>query len=129
MDLAFHHGALSVPDLAAAIAWYGAAFGFAEEFRFTVPGGEAVMLKRDDLRLELFCLAGAALLPAGRSEPRLDIATHGNKHLGFAVPNLSAALAELAANGIEPVFTSSDGPQNIAFLRDCAGNLVELVEG
>ena len=87
------------------------------------------MLKRGDLRLELFCVAGAAPLPRGRSDPQLDVATHGNKHLAFAVPSLRAALEELADKGIMPVFTSSDGPQNIAFLRDCAGNLVELVEG
>ena len=126
--LAFHHYALSVPDLGQAIAWYGRAFDFAEAFRFTIPGADVAMLQRGALRLELFCVEGAAPLPEGRSDPQADVATHGNKHAGFAVPSLKAALAELALIGIEPVFTSSDGPQTIAFIRDCAGNLIELVE-
>ena len=126
--MVFHHGAVSVPELAAAIEWYGRAFGFAEEFRFAIPNAEVVMLLCGELRIELFCVANAAPLPAGRSDPQADIATHGNKHIAFAVPRLEAALAELLRNGIKPVFTSSDGPQTIAFLRDCAGNLIELVE-
>lgn len=119
---------MSVPDLGQAIDWYGAAFGFAEEFRFGIPGAEVVMLKRGDLRIELFCVAGAAPLPEGRADPQGDVATHGNKHVAFAVPSLAAALTELADKGVEPVFTSSDGPQTIAFIRDCCGNLIELVE-
>lgn len=117
-----------MPDLAQAIAWYGRVFGFAEEFRFAIPDGEVVMLKREQLRLELFCVSGALPLPAGRSDPKADIATHGNKHVAFAVPDLDAALAELARRGTEPVFKSTEGPQTIAFLRDCCGNLIELVE-
>lgn len=119
---------MSVPDLGQAIAWYGAVLGFAEEFRFAIPGAEVVMLKREDLRIELFCVEGAAPLPEGRSDPQGDVATHGNKHVAFAVPSLDAALAELALKGVEPVFTSCDGPQTIAFIRDCCGNLIELVE-
>ncbi len=126
--MVFHHGAVSVPELPAAIEWYGRAFGFAEEFRFAIPDAEVVMLRCGELRIELFCVANAAPLPEGRSDPQADIATHGNKHIAFAVPSLAAALAELSQNGIEPVFTSRDGPQTIAFLRDCAGNLIELVE-
>jgi catechol 2,3-dioxygenase-like lactoylglutathione lyase family enzyme len=117
-----------VPDLAQAIDWYGRAFGFDEEFRFAIPGGEVVMLRREELRLELFCVAGAAPLPEGRSDPQADVATHGNKHVAFAVADLDKALAEMAHKGVEPVFKSTDGPQTIAFLRDCCGNLIELVE-
>lgn len=128
MQLAFHHGALSVPDLAEAIGWYGRVLGFAEEFRFTIPGAEVVMLRRDDLRLELFRVEGAAPLPEGRSDPRADIATHGNKHVAFAVPNLQAALDELAEKAVAPAFVQMEGVQRIAFIRDCFGNLIELVE-
>jgi methylmalonyl-CoA/ethylmalonyl-CoA epimerase len=126
--LGFHHHAVSVPDLEQAIGWYGEVFGFAEEFRFGIPGAEVVMLKRGDLRIELFCVADAATLPEGRSDPQGDVATHGNKHVAFAVPSLDQALKELAQKGVEPVFISSDGPQSIAFIRDCFGNLIELVE-
>jgi methylmalonyl-CoA/ethylmalonyl-CoA epimerase len=117
-----------VPDLGKAIGWYGEVLGFAEEFRFGIPGTEVAMLKRGELRIELFCVADAAPLPEGRSDPQGDVATHGNKHAAFALPNLATALAELAGKGVEPVFTSSDGPQAIAFIRDCCGNLIELVE-
>ena len=128
MDLAFHHCALSVPDLAPAIAWYGEHLGFAEEFRFGYPGTEVAMLRRGALRIELFCVAGSAPLPEGRSHPQGDVATQGNKHAAFAVPSLDAALAELAGKGIEPVFVSREGVQHIAFITDCFGNLIELVE-
>lgn len=128
MQLAFHHGAVSVPDLQQAISWYGRVLGFTEEFRFGIPGSEVVMLRRDDLRLELFCVEGAAPLPEGRSDPRADIATHGNKHVAFAVPSLQAALDELDGKGVTPAFVQIEGVQRIAFIRDCFGNLIELVE-
>ncbi len=128
MEIGFHHFAVSVPDLEAAMGWYGEILGFAEEFRFGIPATQAVMLRRGNLRIELFLVDGSAPLPEGRSDPRVDIETQGNKHAAFTVPDLTAALAELEAKGVKPAYVQMEGVQRIAFIRDCFGNLIELVE-
>jgi methylmalonyl-CoA/ethylmalonyl-CoA epimerase len=118
--------------MAAAIGWYGRMFGFAEERRFTVPdaAAEVVLLRSGPMRLELFAVDNAAPLPPERRDPRADIATHGNKHVAFAVDDLDMALAMLRAHGGDIAFVGDHhAPQKIAFIRDPAGNLIELVEG
>jgi methylmalonyl-CoA/ethylmalonyl-CoA epimerase len=128
--IGFHHFAISVPDMDAAIDWYGRMFGFAEEMRFTIPGADTdvVMLKSGAMRLEIFKVADAVPLPADRRDPRADIATHGNKHAAFAVADLAAVLAQFRALGGDIAFVGNEGPQKIAFVRDPVGNLIELVE-
>ena len=36
MEFTFHHGGVSVPDLAAAVVWYRDMLGFEEERRFHI---------------------------------------------------------------------------------------------
>lgn len=129
-DFAFHHCAISVPDLAAAIVWYHRMFGLEEQFRFTIAeiGAEVAMIGSGDIRVEIFALDKANPLPPDRRDPRRDIATHGTKHMALAVPDLDAALARLKTLGADIAAVPPPGPQKIAFIRDCAGNLIELVE-
>ncbi|WP_334184614.1 VOC family protein [Novosphingobium sp.] len=77
---AFHHGGVSVPDLEAAIAWYGEMLGFALEHRFFIEkaNAKAAFVKNGSLRFELFEVVGAAPLPDERRFPPSDLRTHGN---------------------------------------------------
>src|SRR5208283_6119419 len=78
-ELKYHHAGVSVPDLESAIEWYKAMLGFDLERRDTLPHAQAnvAFLRRDDLRIELFEVTGAAPLPQDRRSPDQDLRTHG----------------------------------------------------
>jgi catechol 2,3-dioxygenase-like lactoylglutathione lyase family enzyme len=129
-DFTFHHGGVSVPDLAAAIAWYGRVLGFELEREFYIPPAKtkAAMIRKGALRFELFEPEQANPLPEGRSHPPSDILTHGNKHVAFRVDDLDHFIAEMTSQGIEVPFVVRESFGIGCFIRDCAGNLIEFVE-
>lgn len=128
-DFAFHHGGVSVPDLAAAIDWYGRILGFVEERRFRIEPADAdvVFLRKGPLRFELFEVAGAAPLPDDRRHPPSDLRTHGTKHVAFVVEDLDAFLDEMRTKGADVAMVVRADYGHGCFLRDCAGNLIEFV--
>jgi methylmalonyl-CoA/ethylmalonyl-CoA epimerase len=130
IELKHHHGGISVPDLESSIQWYSEVLGFEVEQRFELPAIPAriAMLKRGDLRIELFQVPGAKPLPPERRDPDSDLRTHGNKHLAFAIRDVDAAEQELRARGVDIVFVGRFEFGSNLFLRDNCGNLLELVE-
>ncbi|MEY4269280.1 MAG: hypothetical protein RLZZ58_496 [Pseudomonadota bacterium] len=129
-EFTFHHGGVSVPDIAAAIDWYGRVLGFEVEKRFYIEPAKAktAMIRKGPLRFELFEAEDAAPLPEDRRHPPRDILTHGNKHVAFRVEDLDAFLAEMAACGADVAFVVREDFGSGCFIRDCAGNLIEFVE-
>ena len=129
-EFSFHHGGVSVPDLEAAIAWYGRVLGFVEERRFAIPPARAkvALVRNGALRFELFEVDGAAPLPEDRRMPHRDLQTHGNKHVAFRVDNLDAFLAEMEGLGADIALVVRQSFGSGCFIRDCAGNLIEFVE-
>ena len=131
-DIAWNHVALSVPNIAASIAWYEKMLGFKGTVRGQ-PNANARQivadLRRGDITIELFQVADAAPLPESRKNPSEDFRTHGVKHFGFEVKNLPAVLAELQAKGVKMAFDMRDAPtERFAFISDNAGNAIELIE-
>ena len=129
LELKHHHGGISVPDLEASVRWYAEVLGFEVEKRFEIAPipAKVAMLRRGDLRVELFEVPGAKPLPEERRQPNLDVKTHGNKHLAFAINDLDAAERELRRRGADIVFVGRFEFGSNIFLRDNAGNLIELV--
>lgn len=129
LDLKHHHGGISVPDLEASIRWYAEVLGFEVEQRFEIPAipAKIAMLRRGDLRLELFEVPGAQPLPEERRHPNLDLRTHGNKHLAFAIKDIDSAERELRSRGADIVWVRRFEFGANIFVRDNSGNLVELV--
>jgi methylmalonyl-CoA/ethylmalonyl-CoA epimerase len=129
LDLKHHHGGISVPDLEASIRWYAEVLDFEVEQRLEIPAipAKVAMLRRGDLRLELFEVPGAQRLPEERRHPNLDLRTHGNKHLAFAIKDLDSAERELKNRGADIVLVRRFEFGANIFLRDNSGNLVELV--
>jgi methylmalonyl-CoA/ethylmalonyl-CoA epimerase len=125
-----HHFGISVPRLNEAVAWYEAMLGFQVEQRLTIPQipAEIAFLVRDDFRIEVFQVTGAAALPADRRVPNLDLKTHGNKHMCFEVPSVLKAVAALREAGADIALELNVDGNPTAFVRDCAGNLIELLE-
>jgi catechol 2,3-dioxygenase-like lactoylglutathione lyase family enzyme len=129
-DFAFHHGGVSVPDLDAAIAWYGDVLGFELEKRFYIEAARShtAMVRKGSLRFELFQVEGAAPLPEDRRHPPRDLQTHGNKHVAFCVDDLDVFLVEMLEKGADVAFVVREEFGKGCFIRDCAGNLIEFVE-
>ncbi len=129
-EFTFHHGGVSVPSLDAAIDWYGRVLGFEVEKRFWIEAARShtAMLRKGPLRFELFEVEGAAPLPDERRHPPSDLRTHGNKHLAFRVEDLDEFLAEMEGKAVDVAFVVREAFGKGAFIRDCAGNLIEFVE-
>lgn len=125
-----HHVGVSVPDMDAAIDWYSRMLGFEVETRsyIEIIPAEVAFIRRGDLRIELFQVEGAAPLPADRREPNLDVRTHGNKHLCLAVQDVEAMVQGLREKGADIVFEKVVQGTPMAFIRDEAGNLIELIQ-
>lgn len=125
-----HHFGISVPDLEAAIHWYERMLGFVLESRLSVDQIPAniAFLRRDQYRIEIFEVAGAAALPEDRRTPNLDLRTHGNKHMCFEVPDVAQAVASLRAKGADVAKELRVDGNATAFIRDICGNLIELLE-
>jgi methylmalonyl-CoA/ethylmalonyl-CoA epimerase len=104
--------------------------GFEVERRDTLLHANAnvAFLRRGDLRVELFEVAGAAPLPEDRRMPDQDLRTHGNKHVSYALKDVREAVEELKRRGADVVFVRDIGPVTVAFIRDNAGNLIELFQ-
>ncbi len=131
IELKFHHGGISVPDLEASIRWYHDMLGFEVENRFEIPSARArvAMIKRGPLRMELFEVEDGKPLPDDRRVPDRDLQTHGNKHVCFGIRSVEQAEQELRAKGADIVFVGrlKDLAPNI-FMRDNSGNLIEFIE-
>ena len=129
-EFTFHHGGVSVPSLDAALEWYGRVLGFELEKRFyiTAARSDSAMVRKGPLRFELFEVEGAAPLPEDRRHPPADLRTHGTKHLALRVEELDAFLAEMEAKQVDIAFVVREDFGRGAFIRDCAGNLIEFVE-
>jgi methylmalonyl-CoA/ethylmalonyl-CoA epimerase len=130
LELKYHHGGISVPDLEASIRWYESVLDFKLERRIEIPvvPAKVAMLRRDELRIELFEVPAARPLPPERREPNIDLKTHGNKHVAFAIRNVDTAERELRARGADIVFVGRFEFGSNIFIRDNAGNLIEFVE-
>jgi methylmalonyl-CoA epimerase len=128
---AIHHLGVAVVDLDEALATYLALFGGEVEHRATVPdqGVEAVSLRVGESRIELMRPLGADT-PVGRFLARRGPGMH---HVAYAVEDLPAELARLAAAGVNLI---DDEPRTglfglqVAFVHPEAvhGVLVELVK-
>ncbi len=133
----FSHVGQCVRDLDLARAFYTEVFGFEEVLDIDVSGSQsatllrlpdpvslqAVYLRRDGLVLELLAFTEPApLAPADRSmiEPGLT-------HLSFGVGDLDATCAAVVEHGGD-VLAESRLPTAV-FVRDCEGQLVELLAG
>lgn len=129
-SFSFHHGGVNVPDLEAAIEWYGSVLGFEVEKRFEIPPANAkvAMVRNGALRFEIFEKANAHPLPEERRMPITDLNTCGNKHVAFKTDNLDNILSYFESKQVDIAFVVKEAFGRGCFIRDCAGNLIEFVE-
>ena len=130
IELKHHHGGVSVPNLDESIRWYQQVLDFEVEKIFDIPQipARVAMLRRGELRMELFEVPGAAAMSADRRIPDRDVHTHGNKHIAFAIQDVDPVEQELRRRGADIVWVGRFKHGSNIFIRDNAGNLIELVQ-
>jgi catechol 2,3-dioxygenase-like lactoylglutathione lyase family enzyme len=130
IELKHHHGGVSVPNLDESIEWYGKVLDFEVEKIFDIPQipAKVAMLRRGDLRIELFEVPQATPMSPDRRIPDRDVHTHGNKHVAFAIRDVEPVEQELRARGADIVWVGRFKHGSNIFIRDNAGNLIELVQ-
>lgn len=131
LTFGFHHGGISVPDLDEALDWYERVLGFKLLRQFDIPQipARVAEVKNGDLHMEIFEVPGAAPLPDERRLPDTDNRTHGNKHVSFIIANVEEFAEVLKERGADIVWVKRMPHGANIFIRDCAGNLIEFVEG
>jgi catechol 2,3-dioxygenase-like lactoylglutathione lyase family enzyme len=133
MDVDFDHVGLSVPDLAAATAWYCETLDLTTEHAFAVPGTDlrgAMLRHPGGFRIELLHRPGAH---AGlRADSPLDAAgTLGYGHFCLRAADVAAAYDRLIAAGATVRMPPSPAPRpgaTVAFVADPYGNLIEILD-
>jgi catechol 2,3-dioxygenase-like lactoylglutathione lyase family enzyme len=117
--VALHHVHESVPDPAAARAWYVKEFGAGEGSRRNLPAAMFPGATEVDF-------LKAAMPQAPTKGRALD-------HIGFEVKNLEATLKKLQADGVTIDVPLRDATKTIglkmAFITDPNGTYIELTEG
>jgi glyoxylase I family protein len=128
------HVGLAVRDLAAAAAWYCAAFGYRRELNLRVDpiDLDIVMLLHPAHgdRLELLHRPGSAGGPKP-ADPAAAALSETYGHIAFDVPDLDLAFDRVVGLGAGPVMTPRPSPEpgvRMAFVADPEGNLVELLQ-
>jgi methylmalonyl-CoA epimerase len=127
-----HHVGVAVPDLDEAVATYERLFGGRLEHRERVDeqGVEAASMRVGDSRIELLAALGDDT-PVGRFLAKRGPGMH---HVAYAVDDVGAALAELAASGaelIDPGLRQGMFGLEVAFVHPDSvhGVLSEVVSG
>ena len=132
--LAVDHVGIAVPDLDAAIAWYGKTFGLVathvevneeqgvREAMLSAPGGS-------ETQIQLL----APLRPDSPIGKFLDRNGPGIQQMAYRVADIDATCAELRAKGVrllydEPRRGTANSRINFVHPRDAGGVLVELIE-
>ena len=125
------HVGIAVTDLAAARALYEGVLGLraAHEEVIEDQGVHELLLRAGDAYVQLVAPLDPDS-PVGRFLARRGEGVH---HVGYAVPDVAAAVADLRAQGfevVEPAPRIGSGGTTIAFVhpRSMQGVLVELVE-
>ncbi len=125
------HVGIAVPDLAAARALYEQVLGLevTHEEVIQEQGVHELLLRAGEAFVQLVAPLSPDT-PVGRFLAKRGEGVH---HVGYSVPDVAAALADLSAQGfevIDPAPRIGSGGTTIAFLhpKSMGGVLVELVE-
>ena len=129
MNFKTHHVALTVNNLEESIKWYREKLGFEVIHRYKKDRMEFVLLKLNEVRIELFNFGSETKpLPEYRKGLTDDLQTVGVKHLCLEVENLSDMIVRLKQKGVEFVteIDSAAFGGEFIFIKDCNGILIEL---
>jgi catechol 2,3-dioxygenase-like lactoylglutathione lyase family enzyme len=132
--------ALSVPDLAASVAWYHDIFGLEVVFDGFAPDSSShvPLLAGHGMRIELVWHRGARTLSSYAGKPTQPDMVYGSAKIGFFVTDLDHALAVLRAHNARIDGTWLERPAHVLpsdtlwtrtfLVRDASGTYLQLFE-
>ncbi len=125
------HAGISVYNMQESLEWYNKNLGFVlvKDSGYCSPlGAKICFMEKDGFQIELFEYDDPKPIPEDRLIPNIDLQTIGTKHVAFAVDHMSAMKDRLSANGVDIAYEVRMGGNEVMFIRDCNGILIELIE-
>lgn len=129
MNITPLHVGISVKNMDEAIEWYKQNLDFELKQNDYVPPLAAwvCFMKKDDFEIELFQYDAPKAIPEERLLPNTDLMTIGTKHLAFHTDDMAALKAKLEANGVDIAFCTVMEGNQVMFIRDNSGVLIEFI--
>ena len=124
------HVGISVKNMEEALDWYKRNLDFELVKDYYVPPLEAriCFIRNGDFEIELFQYDDPKPIPEDRLTPNSDLQTVGTKHVAFEVPDMKALKEKFLANGVDIAHEVMMEGNNVMFVRDCSGVLIEFIQ-
>lgn len=124
------HVGISVYKMEEALDWYKKNLDFELVKDDYVPplGARICFIRNGSFEIELFQYDEPKPLPEDRLTPNSDLQTVGTKHVAFEVPDMKAMKEKLVANGVDIAHEVMMEGNNVMFIRDNSGVLIELIQ-
>ena len=131
MELKVLHAGISVCNMEESLKWYEKNL----DFKLVKDDGFVPLLKahicfiqNGDFQIELFEYEQPKAIPEDRLMPNSDLQTVGTKHVAFATDNMAALKEKFVANGVDIAHEVMMEGNNVMFIRDCNGVLIEFIQ-
>lgn len=124
------HVGISVKNMEEALDWYKRNLDFELVKDDYVPplGARICFIRNGDFEIELFQYDDPKPIPEDRLTPNSDLQTVGTKHVAFEVPDMRALKEKFLANGVDIAHEVMMEGNNVMFVRDCSGVLIEFIQ-
>lgn len=124
------HVGISVKDMDASLAWYKKNLEFELVQDDYVPplGARICFVQNGNFQLELFQYDDPKPIPADRLTPNTDLQTVGTKHVAFETADMKALKERFTANGVDIAHETVMEGNNVMFVRDNSGVLIEFIQ-
>lgn len=124
------HVGISVGNMEEALDWYKKNLDFELEKDDYVPplGARICFIRNGDFQIELFQYDDPKPIPADRLTPNSDLQTIGTKHVAFQVPDMKVLKEKFLANGVDIAHEVMMEGNNVMFVRDNSGVLIEFIQ-
>ncbi len=126
----FNHVTISVENLDSTLKFYKL-FGFENHKEYHDENVDIVMLKLENMILEIFHYIENNKLPEHSKNLGTDLKTIGNKHFGIGVKDINEAkkfIEENKLNELEITITKGRLGKPYFFIKDPNGILMEIIE-
>ena len=123
------HTGISVLNMDEALNWYQENLDFSlVSDNYAEPlHARICFIKKGDYQIELFQYDFPTPLPDSRRMPNDDLQTVGTKHVAFEVDNMAEMKERLLKNHVDIAHEVMMEGNNVMFIRDNCGVLIELI--
>ncbi|WP_419024540.1 VOC family protein [Emergencia sp.] len=124
------HTGISVLNMDEALVWYkeNLDFDLVDDDYVEPLHARICFIKNGNYQIELFQYDHPKPLPAERRMPNDDLQTVGTKHVAFEVDNIAEMKDRLQKNHVEIAHEVMMEGNNVMFIRDNSGVLIELIQ-